>query len=154
MPILCCIDAEIYTQARKIFDLLNLNYLSEKEIDEAADLITALKNKGLFIAIKNAGFRERHFMTRIIGEYSEVFDNIEEVQAELIKTVISPYDWDNNPEIHNKISDMAREKYESYGSSKVLHKIDAMNEQELRNIIKYLVSHDAVLGMKILIGRR
>lgn len=154
MPILCCIDAEIYTQARKIFDLLNLNYLSEKEIDEAADLITALKNKGLFIAIKNAGFRERHFMTRIIGEYSEVFDNIEEVQAELIKTGISPYDWDNNPEIHNKISDMAREKYESYGSSKVLHKIDAMNEQELRNIIKYLVSHDAVLGMKILIGRR
>ena len=147
-PILSCVEPEIYTRARKVFDVINSPV--ENEIDEAINFLVELDDNGFFAKISDEEFREKKFISEFIGEYENLLDDVNEVREELLKSGIPVYDWSSNPEIKRKISELAREKYNAGKIENAQEKIDGMTEQELRAMLGKFINHDILLGMKII----
>jgi len=72
------------------------------------------------------------------------------VREKLSALRIAPYDWKGNPGVEEKLKGMARASYEAGGSSKVLSKIDSMDDATLKKYLKQLVVGNMTVGMEIL----
>lgn len=149
-PILSCVEPEIYTRARKVFDVINSP--AESYIDEAIDFLNELDKNGFFERIANEEFRDEKFTAEFVGEYESLLDDIDDVREKLLKSGISVYDWSNNPAVKRLISDMAGKKYKLGKIRSARKKINDMNEEELRSMLEKFISNDAALGMKIIRG--
>jgi len=58
--------------------------------------------------------------------------------------------YQENPRVKEKLKEMARASYEAGGSSKVLSKIDSMDDATLKTYLKRLVVDNMTVGMEIL----
>lgn len=149
-PILCCITAAQYAEAKKAFTTLNGSSQSEAEIKEA---LAFLQKADFFDEIASADFRDRCFKKRMLGDYISMLPNIETVRNALESTGISAYDWSDSPTIRQKISSMASAEYNAGGSDKVIDIINGMDGPELKKWLSEIVKKDMGLGVKIIINK-
>jgi hypothetical protein len=149
-PILCCIKAADYADAKKAFTTLNSFAQSEADIKEA---IAFLQHADFFTDIASAEYRDKCFAKRILGDYTTVLNNIDSIRDKLESTGISAYEWNDNPTIRGRIASMASAEYNAGGSEKVINMIDAMDGPELKKWLTDVVRKDMGLGMKILINK-
>ena len=75
------------------------------------------------------------------------------VRDSLESTGIGAYEWNDNPSIRRKISDMAAAEYNAGGSDKVVDIIEGMGDAELKKWLTDVVRRDIDLGVKIIINR-
>lgn len=146
-PILCCIDSEIYGDAKKAFSVLNSSHQSESEIKMALEFC---QGATFFEKIADNEYRNKCFMDRIVGYYSKLLPDINAIRSELENTDIAPYDWADDPRIKQKIKDMARVEYNAGGSDAAINTIDSMPEDQLKAWLKQLAVSDMELGVKII----
>lgn len=146
-PILCCIKAEQYDEAKKSFSILNSSTQSESDINQA---LTYLQSADFFEDIASADYRNKCFVKNIIGDYSSLISDINSVRDVLESTGISAYEWNDNPAIKKKIADMASAEYNTGGSDKVVGIIESMNDAELKKWLTDIVKKDMGLGVKII----
>ena len=149
-PILCCVGAALYTEAKKAFSTLNTNTQSEADIKEALEF---LQKADFFDDIDSADYRDKCFAECVIGDYTSLISDIGAVRDALEGTGISAYEWNDNPSIRNKISSMATAEYNAGGSDKVVSIIEGMDDAELKKWLTDVVRKDIDLGVKIIINR-
>lgn len=149
MPILCCICADIYTEAKKAFSTLNSSTPIEVDVKEA---LLFLQNVTFFDEIADLNFRDECFSRVIIGDYASLLPDIEVVKDLLEDTGIAPYEWNDNPAIKEKIAELASAEYNAGGSDKAVDVIEKMTDSELKKWLKDVVKHDMGLGVKIIIN--
>lgn len=149
-PILCCVPAKDYANAKKAFATLNSSTQSEADIKEA---LSFLQSAEFFGDIASEAFRDQAFRKRIIGDYISLLSNIEEVRDALESTGISAYEWNDNPSIRSKISSMASAEYNAGGSDRAIGIIDSMEGPELKKWLTEIVRKDMGLGVKIIVNK-
>lgn len=149
-PILCCIKADQYAEAKKAFSTLNSSTQSEADIKEA---LAFIQKADFFESITSADFRDKCFRKRIIGDYISMLSDIEAVRDALETTGISAYEWNDNPFIRSKVSSMASAEYNAGGSDKVVDIIESMDGPELKKWLTDIVRKDMGLGVKIIINK-
>lgn len=148
-PILCCVNASLYAEAKKAFATLNSSTQSEADIKEA---LAFIKEADFFDEIASADYRDKCFAKRIIGDYTSLISDIDAVKDTLESTGISAYEWNDNPTIMSKVSSMAAAEYNAGGSDKVVDIIEGMNDAELKKWLTDIVRKDMGLGVKIIIN--
>lgn len=146
-PILCCVDPDIYGEAKKAFSVLNSSQQSETEIKMALEFC---RSAVFFEKIADSDYRNNCFMDRIVGYYSKLLPDITAIRCELEDTGIAPYDWADDPRIKQRIKDMARAEYNAGGSDAAINTIDSMPEDQLKAWLKQLATSDMELGVKII----
>ncbi len=149
-PILCCVNASLYAEAKKAFATLNSSTQSESDIKEA---LAFIKEADFFDEIASADYRDKCFAKRIIGDYTSLISDIDAARDTLESTGISAYEWNDNPTIMSKVSSMAAAEYNAGGSDKVVDIIEGMNDAELKKWLTDIVRKDMGLGVKIIINR-
>lgn len=149
-PILCCVNASLYAEAKKAFATLNNSTQSEADIKEA---LAFLKEADFFDEIASSEFRDKCFTKCIIGDYTSLISDIDAVRDALESTGISAYEWNDNPSIRSKVSGMADAEYNAGGSDKVVNIIEGMGDAELKKWLTDIVRKDMGLGLKIIINR-
>lgn len=149
-PILCCIKAAQYAEAKKAFGTLNSSTQSEADIKEA---LAFLQKADFFDDIASADYRDKCFAKYVIGEYTSLISDIRGVRDALEGTEISAYEWNDNPYIRSKVSDMATAEYNAGGSDKAIDIIEGMDDAELKKWLTGIVRKDMGLGVKIIINR-
>ena len=149
-PILCCVNASLYAEAKKAFATLNSSTQSEADIKEA---LAFIKEADFFDEIASADYRDKCFAKRIIGDYTSLISDIDAVRDTLESTGISAYEWNDNPTIMSNVSSMAAAEYNAGGSDKVVDIIEGMNDAELKKWLTDIVRKDMGFGVKIIINR-
>lgn len=146
-PILCCIDPEIYGEAKKAFAVLNSSQHSESEIKMALDFC---EGADFFDVIADSDYRNKCFMEQIVGCYSKLLPDITAIRSALEDTDIAPYDWADDPRIKAKIKNMASVEYNAGGSDAAINTIESMPIDQLKTWLKQLAVSDMELGVKII----
>lgn len=146
-PILCCIDPEIYGEAKKAFAVLNSSQHSESEIKMALEFC---EGADFFDVIADSDYRNKCFMEQIVGCYSKLLPDITEIRSALEDTDIAPYDWADDPRIKAKIKNMASVEYNAGGSDAAINTIESMPIDQLKTWLKQLAVSDMELGVKII----
>ncbi len=150
-PILCCMKASQYLDAKKAFNTLNSTSQSESDIKEA---LTFLQKADFFDDIASMEYRDSCFEKCIIGDYKSLISDLDMARDALESTGISAYEWNDNPTIISKISSMAAAEYNAGGSDKVINIIEGMDGLELKKWLTDIVRKDMGLGVKIIINRK
>lgn len=146
-PILCCIDPEIYGEAKKAFAVLNSSQHSESEIKMA---LVFCEGADFFDVIADSDYRNKCFMEQIVGCYSKLLPDITAIRSALEDTDIAPYDWADDPRIKAKIKNMASVEYNAGGSDAAINTIESMPIDQLKTWLKQLAVSDMELGVKII----
>lgn len=146
-PILCCIDPEIYGEAKKAFAVLNSSQHSESEIKMALEFC---EGADFFDVIADSDYRNKCFMEQIVGCYSKLLPDITAIRSALEDTDIAPYDWADDPRIKAKIKNMASVEYNAGGSDAAINTIESMPIDQLKTWLKQLAVSDMELGVKII----
>lgn len=146
-PILACIKPSLYDNAKRAFSTMNSSTQSEADIKAALNF---LQTADFFDDISKAEYRDRCFVESILGDYSDLFPEIDVVRDALEGTGISAYEWHGHPSIKNKIDSMATAEYNAGGSDRVVEFIKDMGGDDLRKWLTDIVRKDMGLGMKII----
>lgn len=148
-PILCCVPETEFGTAKKAFETLNRNSSTDAEIKEA---LTFFEGTSLFDVLSDEDERNVAFERNIIGKYSTMLPELDKVRDALERLSIGgdTYGWYGNPEVKNKVTQLAEAEYNSGGSDKVLKKIDEMDDSQLKQYLKRLVKDRIAVGMEIL----
>ena len=146
-PILCCIDPEIYGEAKKAFAVLNSSQHSESEIKMALEFC---EGADFFDVIADSDYRNKCFMEQIVGCYSKLLPDITAIRSALEDTDIAPYDWADDPRIKAKIKNMASVEYNAGGSDAAINTIESMPIDQLKTWLKQLAVSDMELGVEII----
>lgn len=146
-PILCCIDPEIYGEAKKAFAVLNSSQHSESEVKMALEFC---EGADFFDVIADSDYRNKCFMEQIVGCYSKLLPDITAIRSALEDTDIAPYDWADDPRIKAKIKNMASVEYNAGGSDAAINTIESMPIDQLKTWLKQLAVSDMELGVKII----
>lgn len=146
-PILCCIDPEIYGEAKKAFAVLNSSQHSESEIKMALEFC---EGADFFDVIADSDYRNKCFMEQIVGCYSKLLPDITAIRSALEDTDIAPYDWADDPRIKAKIKNMVSVEYNAGGSDAAINTIESMPIDQLKTWLKQLAVSDMELGVKII----
>lgn len=148
-PILCLIDESIYSDAKKVFATLNSTVQSDAEIKYALEFI---ENADFFEKIEMEEYRNNRFRERIMGYYTALLGNINNVRYSLENSGIEAYEWSENPAVQSRIKEMALKEYNSGGSDKVVETIDKMSDDKLKVWLKELAKKDMDIGVKIILN--
>ena len=146
-PILSCVKREEYGPAKRAFDTLNRDMVSESEIKWALDFLQGAK---FFGGLASAEYRDQCFSERILGDCRFLLPDLDRVRDELRDTGISAYEWHDNPLISEKIWNLALAEYNAGGSDKVVDLIKSMKDTELQQWLIQVVRHAMDLGLKII----
>lgn len=149
-PILCCISEDEYEKAKKAFGTLNRNGGTDAEIK---DSLAFLKSTTLFDALADDDKRNAAFTRDIIGEYSVLLPDPDEVRDTLDRLSADIYDWRDNPSVKRRVKELAEAEYNAGGSDRVLKKIDEMGDAQLKQYLKRLVKDNITVGIEILANR-
>ena len=147
-PILCMLDDEDRPEAKEIFAILMENSPSETSINRA---IAYLNRVTYFDNLANKELRDKCFMSRVVGDYGLMLDDVQMIREHLITHVaVRPYDWMDNSTVQNQISVLAEKKYKTGGSDKVWAVVEKMDATELRRYLRDLISDNVKVGIEIL----
>ena len=150
-PILALIPMSQYSEAKKAFDVLNSSFQSENEIEETFCFV---EKATFFDDIAQQEYRDEWFAKNVLGDYSIILTEVNQVRDALEELTIDTYDWKDSPIARKRISDLAQAEYNAGGSDKVISMIQKMSPQELQIWLSNVIKNDMGLGVKILKNER
>lgn len=150
-PILCMIDDDQRSTARKMFDIINSSNPSESDTKVAIEFI---KNADFYDRLNDSDLRDKMFMEIIVGSNSVLLNNINEIRDVLeAKVSYEPaYHWLGSSAVEKQIKTLADKEYKLKGSERANQIIDQMDATQLREYLKRRIEDDAEFGMQILKG--
>lgn len=148
MPILLMIsDTEADTWQR-IFDMLNLSNLDDKQIKECLD---ALENTTIWDRLSDKDLQNQVFVERILKDNAIVLDDIEEVKNVLSSHMSVPaYSWLGNPKMDSTIAELVRSKYLKGRYTLAMDRIDKMDAEDVKRYLKELIKSNPTVGIQII----
>ena len=149
MPIRAMVPPAELQYASRAFQAIDDNNADKRDISFALDY---LSRTPAFIAdLSDAVKMEAAFARCIIGHYATVLTDSAEVRKHLKDYVPENCDqWYGSPVVASEIKKLARSKYLNGGNSAVMKKIDQMNADEAKALLKRLVTDDVEVGISII----
>lgn len=147
-PIMKMVRREEYDEAKRTFETLNRGDATEKEITAALKFVEQTK---MFESFSNQDAIDEAF-DRMLGKYKVILSDKEKVRDALDTLPIPPYEWDNHPEVREKIFKMAKAEYDSGGSDLVISRIEKMDNQKLKEYLAKQIKENMSLGLEIMNG--
>ena len=150
MPILCLVPDSEVAKAKAAFSAVNRPKANEQSIDRAMEYFASAK---FFDILDDDAALDKTFRSSIIGSYSVMLTNIQEVKDYLDSHITAePFDWFGLPEIEKKLRQMAEAKYNQGGCDRALAKIDEMDIADVKKYLKDLIRDNMIVGMEIIKG--
>ena len=147
-PILCMFDDNDRAEAKQMFAIIQKNSPTEAEANKA---LAYLDKATFYDRLNDAAERDRCFKARVIGTYSTLLPDVDEVRNKLLGLVTEDaYYWIDNQTVQNKLKQMADQKYKTGGSDRAMSVIDRLDADQLRKYLRNLVADNMVVGMEIL----
>lgn len=148
-PILAMVPSKEQDWAREVFDTINNQ--KNKDSSSVQDAIQYLQgNHEYFNNLNNQAIIDEAFMTKIVRNYASLLDNPNEVREALMKHVPNCYKWMDNYSITELVEQMGEDRYNTQGLTKVQDKVEKMNDQQVRELLMWLVNNSPETGIKIL----
>ena len=95
--------------------------------------------------------RDKAFRDVFLEEFSELFDDVDEVRTYLQNHISdSPYHWLGNKAVTAKIKTMANAKYNESGYGKAKKVIDEMPAEQVKEYLKKMIEDNFVVGLEII----
>ena len=152
MPILAMVPDSEVTTARKVFGAINSKTKDEESITAAEDYL----NKMSYVdKLKNKDERDKAFKETFLGDYTVLFDDVDEVKRYLKNHVSEmPYHWLGNKEVTAKIKLQANASYVKTGYGKAKKVIDDMPADQVKEYLKKMIEDNIVVGIEIIKGQK
>lgn len=149
MPILIMVDMDDQPEAREAFSTINTMTNNTNKVESA---LSFLKKANFFDRLENQDERDHAFREEILGSYSVVLTDIEQVKDFLQKRVKeSPYNWDTaSKQVKESIEEMAQFAYDKDGSNIALKKIDDMDAESVKKYLRKIVKENMTVGLEII----
>lgn len=148
-PIRIMVPSTEQQSAVKLFNAVNYSNADKKDVSFALDYLS--KMPSFIVDLGNEAMIEAAFVRYIIGRYSSVLTNNDEVRKYLEKVVPETYyQWYGSPTVDTEIKKLARSKYLNGGNIPVMKKIDGMSADEAKKLLKSLVTDDVEVGISII----
>lgn len=140
-------DDEVAT-ARKVFGAINSKTKDESTITTALDYLDKLT---YVQKLNNKEDRDKAFRDVFLEEFSELFDDIDEVELTFrtisqIRRIIGL----GNKAVTAKIKTMANAKYNESGYGKAKKVIDEMPAEQVKEYLKKMIEDNFVVGLEII----
>lgn len=101
--------------------------------------------------LNNKEDRDKAFRDVFLEEFSELFDDVDEVRTYLQNHISdSPYYWLGNKAVTAKIKTMANAKYNESGYGKAKKVIDEMPAEQVKEYLKKMIEDNFVVGLEII----
>lgn len=148
MPILAMVPDDEVATARKVFGAINSKTKDENIITTALDYL----DKMTYVQkLNNKEDRDKAFRDVFLEEFSELFDDVDEVRTYLQNHISdSPYHWLGNKAVTAKIKTMANAKYNESGYGKAKKVIDEMPAEQVKEYLKKMIEDNFVVGLEII----
>lgn len=147
-PLLACVPTDKWNDYKRAFSAVNLKNPESSEVKFALEFLTS---NPIWDDITSQEKIDKAFVKAILGSYKAVLTDLDEVRKYLTKhTKISPYDWSGHLEISRLIKELAEKKYCKEPFERVMHRIDSMDGDKLKEYLKRLVKGNMVVGIEIL----
>ena len=147
-PILCMFNDSERKEAKETFSTILAYAASDSDIDRA---ISYLETANFYDKLNDSAERDRCFMERIVGDYSVMLTNADEVRKKLKSSIsYKVYEWMDNSTVKNRLKTLAEIQYKLKGYERVQAVIDKMDAAELRRYLNDLISDNLTVGMEIL----
>ena len=151
MPILCMVDADQVSEARKAFDTIHRPHPEKKDVDHA---MTFLQKATFYDRLKSKEERDQAFQKGIVKTYSVLLTDTEKVKEYLVRAIHEePYEWFAMPAIETKLEKMAENAYNGGGYQKAMEKIEQMDVADVKYYLERLIENNMVVGMEIIKGK-
>ena len=149
-PILSLVPANYLSDARRVFDTINRNNPEDNEVKFALEF---LQTKATFLDdLSNKKKIDSAFTRDIIGRFTAILPNIDEVRLRLEEVVLSEhFDWYGNPVVLREVEKFAQAMYNQGISDEVLEKIDKMDDRRAKDYLKRLVKDNMHVGIEIIL---
>ena len=99
--------------------------------------------------------RDKAFKESFLGEYTVLFDDVDEVKDYLKSHVTdAPYHWLGSKEVIAKIKAMANANYVKTGYGKAKQVIDNMPADQVKDYLKKMIEDNIVVGIEIIKGQK
>ena len=148
MPILAMVPDDEVATARKVFGAINSKTKDENTITTALDYL----DKMTYVQkLNNKEDRDKAFRDVFLEEFSELFDDVDEVRTYLQNHIPdSPYYWLGNKAVTAKIKTIANAKYNESGYGKAKKVIDEMPAEQVKEYLKKMIEDNFVVGLEII----
>lgn len=147
-PILAIVDRNEKDAADSAFRTI----LSPKPLDLDVDsAIDYLNKKPSFVKKMDSQSEiDSAFAKEVLGQYSSMVGDLNEIRLELEDTGIDVYAWYSNKEIDAKIRAFALKAYNEEGRKSVMKTIENLSPEEAKKYLMDLASNNLDVGMVIL----
>ena len=149
-PILSMVPKTERETAKKVFNTIMANAPEEKDIQFAMDDLN--KHPKFFVDMNDRQAIEKNFRENIIGEYSILIDNNDEIRDELESKFLGDvYDWSLNDRATDIIKEFAENKYYNGGAyEKLTVRVMQMSDEDAKKLLIDLLDKNYEVGLKLL----
>lgn len=148
MPILAMFDAEHEAEARRAFDIINAPNSDSNSVEQA---IAYLEAATFYADLADAAKRDKAFVSKVLGNYSVVLTDIEEVKSYLSDHITdAPYYWHNSSQVKEQLRKFAESRYNTIGHQRAAQKIDGMMAEDVKRYLKELIKNNMTVGIEII----
>ena len=147
-PLLSCVPKEKWSEYKRAFGAVSRQNPEDTEVKFALEFLSA---NPIWETINNQEIIDNAFRKAILGRYKAILTDLSKVRDYLSeKTTTNPYEWVSQDEIRDLVKRLAQNSYSSEPYTRVVQRIDSMDDSKLRNYMKRLVKDNMVVGIEIL----
>ena len=147
-PILSIVDKNERDTADSTFRTI----LNPKPLDSDVDSALAYlnENPSFVKKMKSQSEIDSAFSKEVLGQYSSMISDLDEIRLELEETGIDVYAWYSNKEIDAIIRSYALKAYNEKGRKSVIKTIENLSPEDAKKYLMDLASNSLDVGMAIL----
>lgn len=148
-PIIVLVDDSDFDRAEKLFSVFTDNSADAKIIEQS---LAYLEDGPSFITrMSNSDEIENAFRTKILGRYSAIIRNLDDVKEYIQDRCSTPvFKWYDSQGVRTLVKEFASSVYRTSANTDVMHKIDNMKPDEAKAYLKRLVKDDVEVGISII----
>ncbi|MEY8356738.1 hypothetical protein AALB39_25775 [Lachnospiraceae bacterium 54-53] len=151
-PIYCMFDDDSRGNIKQMFRTFGDKTATEEVTTHAVEF---LEKADFYDSLNSEEERDKCFKARVIGDYSVILSDINEVREYLLGHVTdSPYTWFDNLSVRNKLKILCEKQYLLKGKDTAMEIINEMDADEAKKYLCDLISDNPIVGMEIIKKRR
>ena len=151
-PIYCMFSDEERNNVRVMFKPFGDKAATEEMVTRT---IAYLEKADFYERLSDAEERNRCFKQRVIGDYSVILTDVDEIRDYLVSHVTeAPHAWFDNSTVRNKLKSLCEKQYLLKGKDTAMEVINNMDADEAKKYLCDLIADNPTVGMEIIKNRK
>lgn len=151
-PIYCMFSDEERNNVREMFKPFGDKTATEEMVTRT---IAYLEKADFYEHLSDVEERNRCFKQRVIGDYSVILTDVDEIRDYLVSHVTEvPHAWFDNSTVRNKLKSLCEKQYLLKGKDTAMEVINNMDADEAKKYLCDLIADNPTVGMEIIKNRK